>query len=189
MGSPTVGGTKIADMRYNVAQLLMGPTGAQRAYDFEEEIRNLEPELEPLQPLSGSVVLMRTSQGILVIGTLQTMFETTCRRCLEPCDTKVQVELEEEFYPAAQIAEEELDEALLIDEHHILDLTEVIRQELLLAEPTQALCSSGCAGLCPHCGGNRNLGKCQCDEPAIDLRWSALQALLPNELDSEERSD
>jgi uncharacterized protein len=77
----------------------------------------------------------------------------------------------------------------LIDEHHILDLSEVIRQGLWLAIPMEILCRPDCAGLCPRCGGNRNLGECNCDQAAIDPRWGALQALLASELDSEERND
>lgn len=104
----------------------------------------------------------------------------------------VELELEEEFYPITGIGEaplddtpeEEQDEALLIDSHHILDLSEVVRQGLWLAEPEKALCRSDCAGLCPNCGGNRNLGECQCDQASIDPRWAALQALVPNEPDS-----
>lgn len=166
-------------------------------YDLEEEIGRLEPDIEPLCPLSGTVTLMRTSQGILVTGTLRTVLEASCRRCLEPCNTDVEIELEEEFYPATHFAEasldeipvEDSDEALQIDEHHILDLTEVVRQGLLLAVPMQTLCKPDCAGLCPHCGGNRNLGECTCDELPIDPRWAALQAILAKEPDLEERSD
>lgn len=175
-------------MRYNVAQLLKGPTGAQRRYDLDEEIRDLDPELEPLAALRGTVTLMRTSQGILATGTLRTALEGACRRCLEPCRVEVELDLQEEFYPMVRIGEvplddvpeEDQDEALLIDEHHILDLTEVIRQGLWLAAPMQALCRPDCAGLCPNCGGNRNLGECTCDQTPVDPRWATLQAMLDN---------
>lgn len=178
-------------MRYNVAQLLKGPIGRRRQYDLHEEIGNLDPDLEPAAPLVGSVVLTRTNQGILVTGELQTVLRGTCRRCLEPCDMGVELDVEEVFYPTLSIGEVALDEvpddqedeALWIDEHHILDLTEVIRQGLWLAEPDQALCRTDCAGLCPHCGGNRDLGECHCEEAPMDPRWAALQALLPDELD------
>lgn len=184
-------------MWYNVAQLLKGATGAYRRYDIREEIRNLDPDLEPVSPLVGSVTLMRTSQGILATGKLRTTLRTTCRRCLEAADVKVEVDLEEEFHPVMRIAEapvdnvpdEEYDEALLIDEHHMLDLREVVRQGLWLAAPMEALCSPGCLGLCPRCGGNRNLGECRCEEAAVDPRWAALQALLATESDSQERSE
>jgi len=181
-------------MRYNVAQLLMGPTGARRVYDLEAEIGGLDPEIEPLRPLTGTVTLMRTSQGILATGTLRTTLVAQCRRCLELCDAEIKIELEEEFYPAVPFAEapldempeENWDEALQIDEHHILDLHEVIRQDLLLAIPMQTLCQPDCAGLCPRCGGNRNRGECTCDDKDIDPRWAVLQALLETNSEREE---
>ena len=183
-------------MRYNVAQLLKGTTGGFRQYDLSEEIRNLDPELRPLGPLTGSVTLMRTSQGILVTGTLETAVEGVCKRCLEPASVAVEFELEEEFYPTNPIADapldkvpdEEQDPALLIDEHQILDLGEVVRQALWLAAPMEMLCRPDCAGLCPNCGGNRNLGECHCTEPAADPRWAALGTLLRDATDSNERS-
>jgi uncharacterized protein len=179
-------------MRYNVAQLLKGPIGRRRQYDLHEEIGNLDPDLDPTAPLVGSVVLTRTNQGVLVTGLLQTMLRGTCRRCLEPCDMEVELNLEEIFYPVVQIGEaslgevpdDEEDEALWIDEHHILDFSEVIRQGLWLAEPAQALCRPDCAGLCPHCGGNRDLGECHCEVAPIDPRWAELQTLLSSEPDS-----
>lgn len=179
-------------MRYNVAQLLKGQTGARRRYDLNEDIGELDQGLEPVRPLVGSVTLTRTSQGVLVTGNLRTALRGSCRRCLELCDLEVKLDLEEEFFPVVHIGdasfddvpEEDYDEALFIDEHHILDLGEVVRQGLWLAAPMEALCRPDCAGLCPHCGGNRNLGECHCDETPIDPRWVALQMLLSDEPDS-----
>jgi uncharacterized protein len=184
-------------MLYNVAQLLKGSTGAERRYDLREEIRDLDPDLEPISPLVGSVTLMRTSQGILVTGTLQTTLRMTCHRCLEPMDGEVEFDLEEEFYPLVHVGEapldkvpeEDYDEALVIDEHHVLDLSEVVRQALWLSEPMEAICRPECAGLCPRCGGNRNLGECHCEDAVMDPRWAALQSLLSDESKSQERSD
>jgi uncharacterized protein len=184
-------------MRYNVAQLLKGQTGAQRRYDLNEDVGYLDPELEPVEPLVGSLVLMRTSQGVLATGRFRTTLLAECRRCLEPCTADAEFDLEEEFYPAVLIGEtpvddvpeEERDEALSIDEHHILDLSEVMRQALWLATPRETLCHPDCRGLCPDCGENRNLGTCNCAQAPIDPRLAALQALLPIENDSEERSD
>jgi uncharacterized protein len=184
-------------MRYNVAQLLKGPTGARRHYSLDEDIVGLDQELEVLRPLEGSITLTRTSQGVLVTGRLRTRLGVVCRRCLEPGEVEVELELEEEFHPVMPIGEapldkppeEDNDEALLIDEHHILHLGEVIRQGLWLVVPMESLCRTDCAGLCPQCGGNRNLGECECVDAPIDPRWMALQALISNEPDSHERSD
>jgi len=184
-------------MRYNVAQLLKGPIGGCREYELGEEVSWLDEELEVIRPLTGSVTFTRTSQGILVMGQLRTMLRGACRRCLEPCDLVVEIDLEEEFHPTQPIGQgsvdkvpdEDDDEALLIGERHILDLSEVVRQGLWLVAPSQALCRPDCAGLCPHCGGNRGLGECHCDEAAVDPRWTVLQTLLSDQSDSLERSE
>lgn len=184
-------------MRYNVAQLIKGPTGASRTYDFSEEIGYLDPGLEPLRPLEGEITLLRTSQGILVTGKLHTRLRSECQRCLEPYDVDVEIDLEEEFLPVVAIGEapvdpvpeERRDAALLIAGDHILDLREVIRQDLWLALPMEGVCRPDCLGLCPQCGGNRNLGECHCETEAVDPRWAALQTLLSDESDSHERSD
>jgi uncharacterized protein len=93
--------------------------------------------------------------------------------------------IEEEFTPTIDIVtgaklplsgEEEV--ATRIDAHHILDLTEVIRQDLLLALPMYPVCRSKCKGLCPHCGQNWNEGACECSLEEIDPRLAVLRQLL-----------
>lgn len=183
-------------MRFNVAQLIKGPTGSVRKYELNEDIRHLDPALDPQSPLRGRLTLMRTTQGILATGTLRVVLRLECRRCLEPYDEKVRLELEEEFLPVLRIdnapidavPDEDRDLALLIDAEHMLDLSEVVRQGLLLASATPGLCRPDCLGLCPQCGGNRNLGECTCDTAPIDPRWTALQALFPDVPDSQEGS-
>lgn len=178
-------------MRFNVAQLLMGPTGARRRYTINEEMCALDPGLSLARPLTGVVTLMRSSQGILATCVIGTTLNGVCRRCLEPSEVDVELAFEEEFYPLVpigeapfdEVPEEERDEALLIDDHHNLDLSEVIRQRLWLAGPMDSLCRPDCLGLCPRCGGNRNLEECQCEEAAHDPRWAALLALLPDKPD------
>lgn len=179
------GDSGAGEMLYNVAQLLKGPVGGRREYDVEDDIRGLDPELVALRPLTGTVTMLRTRKGILVGGKLQTTLLGTCRRCLEPTEVQAEVNLEEEFYSVARIGEvpvetvpeEEQDDALLINDRHILDLREVVRQALWLSGSMDTLCRPDCAGLCPHCGGNRNLGECTCEETVIDPRWAALRAL------------
>jgi uncharacterized protein len=184
-------------MRFNVAQLIKGPTGASREYDVHERVGKLDGQVELLEPVVGSVTLMRTSQGILVTGRLGTKMRAECRRCLEPYDADVVVELEEEFLPVVRIGdapvdevpEKERDSDLLIDADHILDLSEVLRQELWLAVPSDGVCRPDCSGLCAQCGGNLDSGECSCVQAPIDPRWAALQALVSDEPDSQERSD
>ena len=70
------------------------------------------------------------------------------------------------------------EEALLIDERHMLDLSEVVRQYILLQREQYPLCDEACAGLCPVCGQNLNEGPCGCRDVSEDPRWAALRELL-----------
>ena len=171
-------------MRYNVSQLLKAHSGVTRRYEVEADIEEMDGEIRPRDLLRGVVQLMRTIQGILVTGRLHTMVEMACDRCLEPFIMPLEIALEEEFRPTVDIStgaaipliEEEAGQGA-IDEHHILDLTEVVRQGLLLAIPMHPLCRPGCAGLCPECGQNLNEGACLCQRRAEDPRWAALKEL------------
>ncbi|MCS7221243.1 MAG: DUF177 domain-containing protein [Anaerolineae bacterium] len=172
-------------MHYNVAQLLKEPTGAIRHYRLDEDVTGIDPTLVLTQRLQGDIMMLRTVKGILVTGNLITRIEVLCSRCLEPVDLPLEVNLEEEFQPTVDVITgqrlpmEEEDQALWIDAHHILDLTEVIRQNLLLASPLHPLCRESCAGICPECGKNLNEGPCECVFTEIDPRWSILASFKP----------
>jgi uncharacterized protein len=70
-------------------------------------------------------------------------------------------------------------DAFTIDAHHILDLSEAVRQYTVINIPMKPLCKPNCAGLCPQCGANRNEAPCQCPQEQGDPRWAVLQQLLP----------
>jgi uncharacterized protein len=135
--------------------------------------------------LRGKVKFLRTGNDILVTGHLQTEVGLPCRRCLAPVAVPVAFDLEEQFRPSIDLitgqalpAEGAEEEATRINARHILDLTEVVRQNLLLAVPISALCSSQCRGLCPDCGANLNEGPCGCRREGGDPRLAALRDLL-----------
>jgi uncharacterized protein len=172
-------------MRYNVAQLLKEQSGHTRQYTLHEDISHLDPEIVPLSSLDGDVQLIRTTDGIFVFGNLHTSLELTCARCLTAFSTPVQFALEEEFHPTIDIhtgatlpltAEDEL--ATRIDAHHEIDLTEVVRQDLLLAISPSPICRTKCAGLCAMCGKNLNEGPCDCRHEQVDPRMDKLKQLL-----------
>ncbi|MBI5301585.1 MAG: DUF177 domain-containing protein [Chloroflexi bacterium] len=172
-------------MRFNVAQLLKEHSGETRQHTLRENIENLDPEITPLSTLDGAVVLIRTADGVLATGSLHCSLELACSRCLELFSYPLRFTLEEEFRPTidlatgAQLPRTEDDEpATRIDAHHELDLTEVLRQDILLALPLHPVCRSGCLGLCPQCGKNLNEGPCDCKPDNIDPRFEKLKELL-----------
>jgi uncharacterized protein len=58
-----------------------------------------------------------------------------------------------------------------------LDVSQEIRDLVLLNLPFQVFCSPDCKGLCPRCGANLNSESCRCAEAEADPRWEALRGL------------
>ncbi|MBU0679579.1 MAG: DUF177 domain-containing protein [Verrucomicrobia bacterium] len=58
-----------------------------------------------------------------------------------------------------------------------MDLTEDIREAVLLKVPNFPLCSSQCKGVCLQCGQDLNAGTCACEPPHWENRWGALDQL------------
>jgi len=59
----------------------------------------------------------------------------------------------------------------------VIDVSEDVRQTLLLALPFKRVCREQCKGLCPHCGKNLNEAPCGCTESTDDSRWEKLKDL------------
>ena len=172
-------------MLYNVAQLMKAPIGTSLEYAIHEEDVQLDEDLKMIGPLDGHVRIRRTNQGLLVDGWVDLTLELTCNRCLAVYEYPMHVPYMEQFYPTVDIItgmplpplEEE--DIFPIDDHHLVDLTEAIRQNVLLAIPMATLCREDCAGLCSQCGHDLNLGPCDC-KPEVDTRFSVLEKLLQN---------
>jgi uncharacterized protein len=165
-------------MEINVSQQLKANIGNVREYNILDFIDILEIGVSTR--IEGTVKLTRTNRGILVQGTLQATVPIECSRCLKGFDYTIQVNIEEEYFPVIDVNSgiplEVPDDpnSFTIDEHHILDLREAIRQNALLAIPMKPLCSEDCAGLCYKCGIDINQGQCECEKKNVDPRWSKL---------------
>jgi uncharacterized protein len=172
----------LPELQFSVAQILKETTGATRQHTIETTtIRQLDDNVHLAEPLTGSVTFLRTGRDILVTGHLETIVEKSCARCLAPFEAAIIVELEEVFYPTVDLMTGErievavdADYANRISEIHILDLSEVVRQSLLLESEGVRYCNLECKGLCPKCGQDLNQVTCSCADEAIDLRWSGL---------------
>ncbi len=177
-------------LRYNVAQLLRAPIGTTRAYDIEEEEPFQVDDLE-VKGLHGKILLTRLREDILLQGWLEGTAELQCGRCLESYVQPLHMDLELEFQPSVAILTGEPlplpedDAVYVIDEHHTLDLTEAVREQVLLNLPMRPLCRADCAGLCPVCGKNLNEGPCAGHGEEVDERLAVLASLLSNKEETE----
>ncbi|MFQ6047200.1 MAG: DUF177 domain-containing protein [Gemmatimonadales bacterium] len=105
---------------------------------------------------------------------LATTVATACRRCLARVDVQVESDLEALFSEDASL--DDPASYLIPGGARELDLSQPIREELILAVPEYVLCREDCRGLCSRCGKDLNEGPCGCgSEP--DPRWAALERL------------
>ena len=168
-------------MQMNVSQLLQEPVGATRRLQIDEAA-DITGE-GTRRPVRGECRLLRIQQGVLTGCELDSEIELTCDRCGVRYRQPLHLEFEEEFVPTIDInsgeklTPPEEPGVFTIDDHHILDVTEAVRQYALTALPLKALCSAECAGLCPACGKNLNEGPCQCPAEGTDPRWARLRGL------------
>ena len=167
-------------MFFNVSGLIQERVGATRVHTVEGSIHveGRDPE-----DVIGTVELLRTKTGVLVRAHLTLVEPESCSRCLRPLEATVRIDFEEEFEATNDlrsgepVAEEHDPDAFLIDENHILDLTEAVLQYREISLDMQPLCRPDCRGLCPTCGQDLNLGECLCDKGLTDSRWAGLAAL------------
>ena len=184
-------------LQFNVAGLLTGPKGGTRSYDLYipvSELDQLDDAFDVVTPFRGNARFLWTNEHILVrvAGDLSVVMQ--CSRCLEPFEQPLHIAIDEAFIPTVDMAtgrpiqveeDEKEDVALLIDEHHILDLSEILRQSILLALPLTPLCKDDCQGLCPICGVNHNIETCTCTVENDDPRWAALRVFLQADAQSD----
>lgn len=183
----------LQDLQFNVAGLLKGPVGETRLYDFRvpvSQLDQLDESFDVTGPLIGVVRFMKTTDTVFAELQGELDVRLDCARCLLPFDGNIEVDSEEEFRPTIDISSGRVmfdaadDKALVIDDQHILDLSEILRQAIILALPVTPLCQHDCAGLCPICGINRNEEQCSCENTDVDPRWEALSTLIKVEEDT-----
>lgn len=99
-------------------------------------------------PIQVSFHLEKVSNTVIAHAIVKTQITSSCSRCLEPAEETLKQDLHF-TYPI----EKQTD---------YVDLSEDIRQEIIMQLPIQLLCNDNCKGLCPQCGGNKNIQECQC---------------------------
>jgi uncharacterized protein len=140
----------------------------------EEHVRLIEPP-----EVRGRV--NRKSYEVQLRGTVSARAEVDCDRCLQtveiPVETKFDVKyISSDDYRATETVElQEEDLSVAVYDDATIDIDELVREQVLLALPTRALCSEECKGLCPVCGANKNSSACACETKEIDPRWGGLK--------------
>jgi len=142
------------------------------------------------RPVQVDYSIEKIAGQVIIRGTVSTTVDMACSRCLEsvPIDISERFTLLVRFDDrgsskgsssgGAPAGEEDEDVKNVLPDTDRIDVTEELRQTLLLALPAKPLCGEDCRGLCPHCGTNLNTGSCDCRIPTTDPRWAGLEEAL-----------
>ena len=132
----------------NVSQLLREPVGSSQSHDINGTIAE---EVEGF--VEGKANLIRISRGVLVQCKLNAEVKLICSRCLNTFLCPLNFTAEEEFLPISDVSGDlapsllEQSEEFTINNKNILDLSELIRQYMLLNLPMKPLCRPDCPGI------------------------------------------
>jgi len=122
------------------------------------------------------VTLEKSNRQIYLKATIRTTKQCTCDRCLGeftlPLSNSYQMFYVYDTTTPAGYNEDEV--KVISPDTSEIDITEDVRQMVLLAVPMKTLCREDCAGLCPVCGSNLNYERCECEENEGDTRWEEL---------------
>lgn len=167
-------------MIINVKLLKMHPHTSQTfsmQENYSDELLGLDSSFK--EPVRIDLQVENTGRVLVGKGTVQTVISLVCSRCLKEISYQINAPMQvtmAESYNSRQF-EEAGEEFLEVDHNGDVDLSSCVREAILFNLPLIPLCRDDCQGICPGCGVDLNLAKCQCQPQEIDPRWQKLKDL------------
>jgi uncharacterized protein len=146
--------------------------------DEEEEGVSLIP------PLAAQLEIHKAGgRKYIVEGHLEGMLQVRCDRCLENFQRNIDINFrsffalpsEETSESELELEDEDLDVEFRVGEE--IEVSDVIREQVLLDLPMKRICREECKGLCKKCGGDLNKGPCGCEVETGHPAFQKLEAL------------
>jgi uncharacterized protein len=135
------------------------------------------------ESVEATIRLSVVGEVIRVQGRVGTVLSLQCCRCLEifphPFTSQIDIAL---FPETGAVHEEEVElesedlKSSFFSEDEI-DLSGLIREQIILNIPYKALCHEACRGLCCRCGANLNAGACGCEKRPRESAFDVLKKL------------
>jgi uncharacterized protein len=167
-------------MKINISKLSDG----EHNYTFITKPSELEiDERRFNKPVYVEVTLEKSRRQIFLKANVYTVGRFQCDRCVEDFDLVLENTYRMYYvYSEEESKKYEPDEVMVITpETNEIDISDDVRQMVLLSVPMKLLCYEECLGLCPRCGKNLNFEVCTCKVEEIDPRWAPLLKLMEDE--------
>lgn len=166
-------------MKINIAELRKGVGEFRELH--EEFFLDMEPAGKEPQKVCFDGTISNVGKTFLLRGTARAAFALFCVRCLKAFSIEERVLVEEEFTEKPQEVSSEMQWNISEVNRfsgQVVDISESLRDALLVHVPMQPLCSENCLGLCEQCGKNLNEGACACAHENADPRFEKLKTLF-----------
>jgi len=125
------------------------------------------------------VELEKSSPHLFLNNQVRTVGSFVCDRCLDEFSMSLEERVRVVFSSDPDLvamADEEI--RPLAKDANEIDITDEVRDALLLAVPIKTVCRPDCKGLCPGCGANLNKESCRCGPQPQAVRWAGLDKFL-----------
>ncbi|MDZ4723756.1 MAG: DUF177 domain-containing protein [candidate division Zixibacteria bacterium] len=154
------------------------------------EFAPFDPTVLSVKSVTLTVNVQKSGEEYFCQGTVEAEVRLECARCLTEYDGTQTQDLD--FIIKGSSKLDVIEDPVADDEDYVyfvgsdlrVDVTEPVRQALILSLDLKPLCSEDCKGLCPSCGTNLNERTCGCKREQIDERWRGLLGLTDQQSDT-----
>ena len=120
--------------------------GLQRHETYDPAPLDMERQDVRLpRPFDVDAQIALAERELVVRADIRCPLRMICGRCLEEFPSTVDVDAVFSYH---------------VQPSDVVDITDDVRQEIILAYPMIPVCTPDCKGLCRECGHNLNLGSC-----------------------------
>ncbi len=153
--------------------------GLQREVDLPIMIQdNAEPDIAHV-----SLRALLFGKKVLVDGSIKISAKLNCSRCLKDISFPLDMDFRDEYNPPEEsekdkdreLSGSELDLSYYINDE--IDISELVKEQVMLNIPMKTVCQADCRGICTRCGVDLNEDVCTCGEKEIDPRLAPLNKL------------
>lgn len=169
-------------MILELTQIRRPETEVSRRYE-PAAFEGRSSQFRVIAPVDLRFTVSKDKDRFRLVGTVATVLELGCSRCLESFELPVVSSFDVRYLPQSEntgeereVEEDDLSDAFYRDD--LIDLGQLMEEQFYLALPMKPLCREECKGLCANCGANLNIETCDCQVRWEDPRLAGLKALM-----------
>jgi uncharacterized protein len=174
-------------MLLDLTQIRQPVTELARRYE-PSQFEGRTQQFRVVAPVDLQLKIHKDHARFRLVGTVTTVLELACSRCLEPFAVPVAAAFDLRYLPQSEnigdereVKGDDFSESFYRGD--VIDLGQLMEEQFYLVLPMKPLCHPDCKGLCSHCGTNLNVASCDCQVRWEDPRLAGLKALIDRNKD------